>query len=101
MDCSEAISKLVIRDRNDCILKIQVHPSSKRDGILYDDGYIVVHVTSPPLGGKANEDIARLFKKKLRVKAIIESGFKSRDKTVRVHGVDCGELARKICRGAG
>ena len=96
----EAMGKLAVRDRDDCILKVQVHPSSKREEILYDDGYIVVHVTSPPLGGRANEDTAKLFKKKLKVKVRIESGFKSRDKTLRVYGVDCDELARKICRGA-
>lgn len=101
MGCLEAMDKLVVKDKDDCILKVQVYPSSRREEILYNDGVIIVHVSSPPRGGRANEDIVKLFKKKLKVKVRIESGFKSRDKTLRVYGFDCNDLVRKICGGVG
>ncbi|MCE4614435.1 MAG: DUF167 family protein [Desulfurococcales archaeon] len=97
MNCMEAMDKLVMRDKEDCILRIQVYPSSKKEEILFASDSIIVRVTSPPRGGRANEDVVKLFKKKMKVKAKIESGFKSRDKMLRVYNVDCKDLAGKIC----
>jgi uncharacterized protein (TIGR00251 family) len=97
MECKEAVKDLVNQVSGGCIVKIQVYPSAKKDEILFSNGSIIVKVTSHPRGGKANEDVIRLFRKKLKVKATIVSGFKSRDKILKIQDSDCNEIIDKIC----
>ena len=72
------------------LLAVKVKPNSKRPHLgQRADGSLVVHLKSPPLQGRANEElILRLAEKyglpKSRVR--IKSGFYSRDKLVEI---DC------------
>jgi uncharacterized protein (TIGR00251 family) len=97
VDCTDALNRLVIKDKEGCFMRIQVYPSSNKDEILFSGDSIIVRVTSPPRGGKANENVVKLFKKKMKVRVTIESGFKSRDKTLKIPYPDCQELIKKIC----
>ena len=55
------------------------------------DGALVVRVTAPPLDGRANDALRRLLAERLGVRAssvTIVRGERSRDKLVRVDGID-------------
>ena len=59
------------------------------------DGVLVVRLTAPPLDGRANEALRQLLAGRLGVRAssvTIVRGLRSRDKLVRVDGVDQGAV---------
>lgn len=59
------------------------------------DGVLVVRLTTPPLDGRANEALRQLLAGRLGVRAssvTIVRGQRSRDKLVRVDGVDQGTV---------
>lgn len=70
------------------ILKIKVKPNSKQQNIQEEpDGSLTVHLKSPPVDGKANEELIKLLAAKFDVpkSAIaIKSGLSSRNKLVEV-----------------
>lgn len=60
------------------------------------DGILQARVTAPPVDGKANRALCKLIAKRLGVapsRVSVVRGEKSRDKLVRIEGVD--ELAIK------
>lgn len=70
------------------LLKIKVKPNSKQQNIQQEaDGSFTVYLQSPPVDGKANEELIKLLAKKFDVpKAAIaiKSGLSSRYKLVEV-----------------
>jgi uncharacterized protein (TIGR00251 family) len=63
------------------------------------DGVLQARVTAPPVDGKANLSLCRLIAKRLRVapsKVSVVRGEKSRDKLVRVEGVDTDALREAL-----
>ncbi len=63
------------------------------------DGVLQARVTAPPVDGKANRALCRLIAKRLRVapsKVSVVRGEKSRDKLVRVEGIDAGALREAL-----
>jgi uncharacterized protein (TIGR00251 family) len=76
--------------KDELILKIKVEPRSSRSGIVgqYGDA-LKVKLTSPPVEGKANEELIEILAKQFGVhKKNIEiiSGHSSKNKLVRLHG---------------
>jgi uncharacterized protein len=69
-------------------LRVRLQPRAHRDEIVGErDGVLVVRVTAPPVGGKANEALCRLVAKHVGVapsRVSIVRGHRSRDKVVRV-----------------
>ncbi|MBE9186631.1 DUF167 domain-containing protein [Microcoleus sp. LEGE 07076] len=67
---------------------VKVKPNSKQQSIEHQpDGSLKVHLKSPPVDGKANQELIVLLAKKFKVpkSAIaIKSGFSSRNKLVEV-----------------
>ncbi len=56
---------------------------------------LVVRVTAPPVGGRANDALCRLIAKRARVgrtRVSVVRGARSRDKLVRVEGVEESRL---------
>jgi len=56
-----------------------------------EDGVLRVRVSAPPVDGKANKALCRLIAKRVGVapsRVSVVRGEKSRDKLVRVEGVD-------------
>jgi hypothetical protein len=82
-----------LRDGDDGVsVEILVSPraSRARIGPVHDDR-LKVAVTSPPVDGEANEAVARLFARSLKIPrrcVEITAGHGSRRKTVRLTGVD-------------
>lgn len=70
------------------LLKIKVKPNSKQQNIQQEaDGSFTVYLQSPPVDGKANEELIKLLAKKFDVPKTaiaIKSGLSSRYKLVEV-----------------
>jgi uncharacterized protein len=70
------------------ILTIKVKPNSKNQSIQEQpDGSLTVHLKSPPVDGKANQELIVLLAKKFKVpksSIAIKSGFSSKNKLVEV-----------------
>lgn len=72
-------------------VKIKVEPRSSKSGIvgLYGDA-LKVKLTSPPVDGKANQELVELLAKECRIpKSAVEivSGQSSKNKLVRISGI--------------
>lgn len=84
------------------ILKIKVEPRSSRAGIAgsYGDA-LKVKLTSPPVEGKANEELIEILAKEFRIrKKDIEiiSGRTSKNKVVRLSGAEYDTSKRSVFR---
>lgn len=68
--------------------QVKVKPNSKRQSIEEaPDGSLLVHLKSPPVDGKANEELIALLAKKFDVpksKITIKSGLSSKTKLVEI-----------------
>ena len=70
------------------ILRVKVKPNSKQQSIqMAEDGSLVITLKSPPMEGKANEELIKLLAKELNVtksKIQIRSGLSSRQKLIEI-----------------
>lgn len=70
------------------ILTVNVKPNSKQQSIQEQpDGSLKVHLKSPPVDGKANQELIVLLAKKFNLSKssiAIKSGFSSRNKLVEI-----------------
>ena len=81
-------------------IPVKVHPKAKRDrisGLLGEA--LKLELTAPPIDGKANEACIRFFADFLKVQrssVTIAAGLSSRNKVVRVAGVDAISVEQAI-----
>lgn len=76
-------------DNNDLILRLRIQPKASRDAFIapYGDNHYKVTISSPPIGGKANEQLIRFLSKQFglpRSRISLESGERSRSKSLRL-----------------
>ena len=68
--------------------QVKVKPNSKKQSIEEaEDGSLTVHLKSPPVDGKANEELIQILSKKFNVsksRIIIKSGLSSRNKLIEI-----------------
>jgi uncharacterized protein (TIGR00251 family) len=68
--------------------RVKVKPNSKHQSIKEKpDGSFTVHLKSPPVDGKANEELIKILAKRFDVsksKLIIKSGLSSRQKLIEI-----------------
>ncbi|MBD1891680.1 DUF167 domain-containing protein [Coleofasciculus sp. FACHB-SPT9] len=68
--------------------QVKVKPNSKNQRIEEaEDGSLTVHLKSPPLDGKANEELIQILSKKFNIsksRIFIKSGLSSRNKLVEI-----------------
>ncbi len=68
--------------------QVKVKPNSKNQSIEEaEDGSLTVHLKSPPVEGKANEELIQILSKKFNVsksRIFIKSGLSSRNKLVEI-----------------
>jgi uncharacterized protein len=73
-------------------VRVRVRAGARREELLQtDDGWIVARVTAPAQEGRANKALCRLVAKQLRIapsKVAIVRGARSREKLIRVDGMD-------------
>ncbi len=71
--------------------RVKVKPNSKQQKIEeLADGSLTVHLKSPPVDGKANEELIKLLAKKFDVAKSsirIKSGTTSRQKVIEIDGI--------------
>jgi uncharacterized protein (TIGR00251 family) len=79
-------------------ISVRVQPRAARSEITgYREGVLLVRLTSPPVDGRANEELCRLLARRLRTgrrSVEVVRGVRSRDKVLRVTGIDA-EAVRK------
>jgi len=84
----------------DVDLTIRLQPSAKRNAILDErDGILRVSVAAAPVEGQANAALCKLIAKRAgiaRGRVSVIRGERSREKVVRVEGVEPGELRRAL-----
>lgn len=68
--------------------RIKVKPNSRRQTIVEElDGSLSVHLKSPPVEGKANDELIKLLANKFdlpKSRITIKSGLSSRNKLVEI-----------------
>jgi uncharacterized protein len=77
-------------------LNVRLQPRARRDEVVGErGGTVVIRVTAPPVEGKANDALCRLIAKAAGIppsSVAIVRGHSSRDKVVRVDGIDAAAL---------
>ncbi len=88
---------------NGVTIKVRVNPRSSSAQISGSRGDVLaIRLTSPPVEGRANEELVRFLGKKLRVarsSITIVTGHSSREKVVFVEGVDKTYVLEKLGGG--
>jgi len=83
--------KALRTDGTDVLLRVRVQPRASREAVVGEaDGRLRVALTAPPVEGAANDALRRFIAAKLGVargRVTLESGDKSREKTLRIAGV--------------
>lgn len=81
-------------------IAVRLRPRGRGDELLgLRDGVLQARVSAPPLDGRANRALCRLIAKRLRIapsRVRVVRGQKSRDKVVRVDGVDAATLRKTL-----
>ncbi len=98
MNCRDRLEANTTQQDDGCVVTAIVHPGSRKQDVSVEDGILSIRVSSPPVEGRANEEIVKLFKKKLRMKVSIVSGHRSKRKTLFFHNMKCSEVVEKLCR---
>lgn len=69
-------------------LQVKVKPNAKQQKIEEaEDGSLIISLKSPPIDGKANEELIKLLAKKYQVsksQISIQSGLSSRHKLIEI-----------------
>jgi uncharacterized protein len=81
-------------------IRVRVSPRAERSEITaYREGVLLVRLPSPPVEGRANEELCRLLARRLRVgrrSLEVVRGARSRDKVLRVSGIEAETLERTL-----
>jgi uncharacterized protein (TIGR00251 family) len=86
--------------QNAVSFRVRVRPGSSRDAMgEVLEGALKVRLTAPPVEGAANASLVKLLARALRVPrsaVTIVRGERSKNKTVRVAGVDAATVRRAL-----
>ena len=92
---------LELKEVEDAVsFQVRVRPGSSRDAIgEVREGALKIRLTAPPVEGAANASLVKLLARALRVPrsaVTIVRGQRSKNKTVRVAGVDAEAVRRGL-----
>jgi hypothetical protein len=87
-------------------LAVRITPRARRNEIyaILDDGTVKIHLTAPPVEGKANSELIKFLAKVLEVPikhVEIVAGTGRRDKLISVLDLDADLLHKKILENLG
>jgi len=90
----------MIREMNTVLLKVRVIPRAAKSGLagMRGDAWLV-RLHAPPVDGAANDELIAILSQALGVpeRAVsIASGARSRQKSVRVSGIDAATAAARL-----
>jgi uncharacterized protein (TIGR00251 family) len=81
-------------------IRVRLRPRANRNELIgMRDGVLQARVTAPPVDGKANRALCKLVAERLGVapsRVSVARGEKSREKLIRVEGIDAGALRDAI-----
>jgi uncharacterized protein (TIGR00251 family) len=81
-------------------LRVRVQPRARREEIAGErQGALLVRVTAPPVEGRANRAVCKLLAGRLGVppgRVTVVRGLASRDKLIRVEGLESSALRREL-----
>ena len=81
-------------------IEVRLRPGGHADELIgLEAGVLRARVSAPPVDGKANQALCRLIAKRAGVapsRVSVVRGAKSRDKLVRVEGVEPGALLEAL-----
>ncbi len=81
-------------------IHVRVKPRSSKEAIEgWEDGVLVVRLTSPPVEGAANTALVKLVSKTLKIargRIRIVSGEKSRNKVLDVNGLAMDDIVERL-----
>jgi uncharacterized protein len=81
-------------------IRVRLRPRGSRDELAgMRDGVLQAKVTAAPVGGRANKALCALIAKRVGVapsRVSVARGGRSRDKVVRVEGIDSADLQRAL-----
>ena len=81
-------------------IAVRLQPRASRDAIVgMRDGVLAVRVSAPPVDGRANQALCKLIARAAGVApshVVVVRGEKSRDKVVRVEGIDAARLLEAL-----
>jgi uncharacterized protein (TIGR00251 family) len=84
-------------------ISVRLTPRAAADRIeVLGDGSLAVRVTAPAVDGRANEALRRTVAKKLGVapsRVTLVRGQRSRDKVLRIEGLDADAVRRALGEG--
>ena len=90
-------------DGEGVVFPVWIQPKASKTEISdIKDGILKIRITSPPVEGKANQELCRFIARTLKIKRSqveILSGMKSRTKLIRIKGVK-KEEGKKLCMRA-
>ncbi len=87
----------ISESRKGVIIHVKVKPNSRKQGIIgVENGFIIINLESPPIRGKANKELLKLLKKKLKARVTLISGSKSREKMLLVEGLSANEVKERL-----
>ncbi len=70
---------------NKGLLKVKIYPASDRLSVKsIKDGVLEIYLKSPPLEGKANEELLKFLKREFGLRARIKRGQMSREKVMEI-----------------
>lgn len=80
------------------ILNVEVNPSSKKRKVWYDrwKGVLKVSVKSPPVKGKANEELIEFLKELFKRDVVIIRGEKSTKKVLLIRNAKLSEITELL-----
>ncbi len=85
---------------SDGLLKVHVTPRGSRDQVSgWRDDVLCIKITAPPVEGAANAAVIKFVAKALGVKkgqVELVSGEKSREKTLKISGMETEEILGKL-----
>ena len=80
-------------------MRVRVQPGAVREGLKADGDVLRVQVTARAVEGRANRAVCRLVAAALRVapgRVVLVRGERSRDKWLRVEGLDPGVVVDRL-----
>lgn len=91
---------VTVKQDNSVIIKILAKPGAKQNGItdIIDEG-VGVQIAAPPVEGQANTELVKYISKLLGLRksdVTLETGSKSRAKTIVVNGLDRDTILDKL-----
>ncbi|ERT09682.1 hypothetical protein M595_0326 [Lyngbya aestuarii BL J] len=70
------------------VIPVKVKPNSKQQSMLKDEeGTYIIHLKSPPVDGKANQELIKVLAKQFNIpksQVTIKSGLSSKNKLVEL-----------------